>query len=142
MKLAPECRSCLLTKVRSQAGYVLSDAEQIEELVEKASGKVYTAARVRRAIIAAWLGIKTEAVKARPSYTCLLAANERGTAFLKRNKKNGALAVITKPAAYTELDEAGRTAFEAALRAEEAADLCTNILTPYRSPLKQTPTIM
>ena len=35
MKLAPECRSCLLTKVRSQAGYVLSDAEQIEELVEK-----------------------------------------------------------------------------------------------------------
>ena len=35
MKLAPECRSCLLTKVRSQAGYVLSDAEQIEKLVEK-----------------------------------------------------------------------------------------------------------
>ncbi|MBE6506433.1 MAG: DUF89 family protein [Methanocorpusculum parvum] len=35
MKLAPECRSCLLTKVRSQAASVLSDAEQIDRLVEQ-----------------------------------------------------------------------------------------------------------
>ena len=35
MKLIPECRNCLLAKVRSQAGYVISDAEQIECLVQR-----------------------------------------------------------------------------------------------------------
>ena len=38
MKLSPECRSCLLTKVRSQAGYVISDAELIDRLVNRCAG--------------------------------------------------------------------------------------------------------
>ena len=35
MKLSPECRSCLLTKVRSQASAVISDENEIDCLVER-----------------------------------------------------------------------------------------------------------
>lgn len=35
MKLAPECRECLLSKVRSQASSVIADRERIDELVLK-----------------------------------------------------------------------------------------------------------
>lgn len=35
MKLVPECRSCLLTKVRSQASAVISDENDIDRLVER-----------------------------------------------------------------------------------------------------------
>ena len=35
MKLSPECRSCLLTKVRSQASTVISDENEIDCLVER-----------------------------------------------------------------------------------------------------------
>ena len=35
MKLAPECRDCLLTKVRTQAESVVSDTEQIDLLVSR-----------------------------------------------------------------------------------------------------------
>lgn len=113
----------------------------LEELIERATGKTYTAARVRRAIIAMWLGIKADAVKAPPTYTTLLATNAKGQAFLRANKKGAAFPVITKPSAYTELDAASRAAAEVALRAEEQAALCVERLMPYTSPLTAVPTV-
>ncbi|HJJ68930.1 MAG TPA: hypothetical protein O0W97_07920 [Methanocorpusculum sp.] len=35
MKLAPECRDCLLTKVRSQVSAVISDEKNIDRIVER-----------------------------------------------------------------------------------------------------------
>lgn len=116
-------------------------ATTLEELISEATTKTYTAARVRRAIVAAWLEIKTDAVKAPPAYTALLAANKEGTEFLRERKKSLALPLITKPADYTKLNPTAAAAFKAALAAEEQAALCTAEIKPYTSPLAATPYI-
>lgn len=116
-------------------------ATSLEELVAAATGKTYTAARVRRGIVAAWLGIGADAVKAKPIYTNLLAADKKGLEFLSATKKSRALSVVTKPADYKKLPPDGIAAAEAALIAEEEAALCTAEIKPYISPLTKTPFI-
>ncbi len=117
------------------------ESASLEELVAAATGKTYTAARVRRAMITAWLEISTAAVKSAPAFTCLLGANSTGLEFLKVQKGKIALPLITKPADYTKLEESARNAFEAALAAEEQAALCAKHIKPYTSPLCATPYI-
>lgn len=117
-------------------------ATSLEEAVRLATGKVYTAARVRRAILAAWLDIRAEEVKAPPAYTSLLAANQKGTAFLKRHKKGGGLPVLTKPARYKELEGTARVQAERGLWADEAAALCEPTLRPYGTAFEKGPYII
>ncbi len=117
-------------------------ASELKEAVALATGKVYTAARVRRAIVAAWLGIRAEEVKAPPAYTALLAATQKGTAFMKKLKKNTALPVLTKPARYKELEGAARAQAERTLMADEAAAMCVPALGAYGTALAKTPFIL
>lgn len=132
---------CLDSTLAAVIKKAARSATTLEELVEKASGKVYTAARIRRAIVAAWLGIRQAAVKALPCYTNLLGADKVGRAFLKSIKKTAALPIITKPGAYKTLGKEAATAYTAALAAEEAAALCEKQLGVYTSPLTVTPYI-
>ncbi len=113
----------------------------VEELVAACVGKTYTAARVRRAVVTAWLGIETAAVKASPLYTSLLAATRDGTEFLAETKKTRTIPIVTKPADYKKLLSEGQAAFLKGVSAAEAAALCTAQLQPYRSPLTKVPTI-
>lgn len=117
-------------------------ASELKEAVALATGKVYTAARVRRAIVAAWLGIRAEEVKAPPAYTALLAATQKGAAFMKKLKKNTALPVLTKPARYKELEGAARAQAERTLMADEAAAMCVPALGAYGTALAKTPFIL
>ncbi len=132
---------CIDAGLAAALNAAAKNATSLEELISEATGKTYTAARVRRAIMAAWLGIKTEAVKVPPLYTSLLAANKEGTEFLGERKKCLALPLITKPADYKKLDPEAAAAFEAALATEEQAALCTAEIKPYTSPLCATPYI-
>lgn len=111
----------------------------LEETVALATGKVYTAARIRRAILAVWLEVQREEIKALPCYTMLLAANENGTAYLKSIRKTSALPIITKPSSYKEL--CNTAPFEKALLAEELAALCVPKIQKYTSPLCNTPNV-
>ncbi len=113
----------------------------MESLVAACTGKTYTAARVRRGVVAAWLGIETETVKAPPAYTAVLAANKAGTDFLAETKKTRTIPVITKPAGYKKLPEQAQKVFLQGVAAAEAAALCTEELQPYVSPLAKAPHI-
>jgi len=115
------------------------NSADLEETVAAATSKVYTAARIRRAILAAWLGITTEEVKTLPAYTNLLAANKRGTDYLGKIKKTLGIAIITKPASYKELSIA--KTYEKALAAEDCAMLCSQKMVKYSSPLCKTPKV-
>lgn len=117
------------------------DACSLEELTSAACGKVYTAARVRRAVLAVWLDVSTEEVKAPPVCTCLLAANEKGRAFLRAAKKSCPLAVVTKPADYKKHPRI-IPAFERMLFAEECAALCAPRISRYGEPLKAAPIVI
>ena len=65
--------------------------------------KYYTDARLRRALLFGALGVIDEDLRATPSYTTLLAANERGCTYLKEWRKVNkdapdGFTVVTKPA--------------------------------------------
>lgn len=94
------------------------DACSAEELVSLCTSRKFTAARLRRAVLAAVLAITPEAVTAPPVFTNLLGANETGRRFLRSRKPKTALAVVTKPADGLTLPPEIASAFEVAARAD------------------------
>jgi len=72
-----------------------------EEFLASAETKQYTKARLRRAILFAVSGVTEQDLRNRPSYSVVLAASQRGRAFLSAWRKC-ALAekftLVTKPA--------------------------------------------
>ena len=80
----------------------------VEALLAAAKTKRYTAARLRRMVLSAWLGLPG-APEAVP-YARVLAANETGRAILRQMRKNGA-PVLTKAADVAALGTAAETLF-------------------------------
>ncbi len=83
----------LLQKILAQS--VKTDS--VDSLVGSVSDKIYTHARVRRAINSLVFGITRERVSSMPTYTCVLAANSVGREILKNAKGNENFDIITKP---------------------------------------------
>ena len=80
----------------------------VEELLAAAKTKRYPAARLRRMVLSAWLGLP-KAPEAVP-YARVLAANETGRAILRQMRKDGA-PMLTKAADVAALGAAAETLF-------------------------------
>lgn len=74
------------------------EAIDLDDMMEKIRTKRYTDAHLRRTLLFCLARIQSEDLKELPTYTTLLAANDRGRALLKQNRKEGNFPVITKPA--------------------------------------------
>lgn len=72
----------------------------LEELLTEVKTKRYTAARIRRMVLSAWLGL--ERVPERVPYLRVLAANGTGRALLRKMRDSGA-PVLTKAADVAKL---------------------------------------
>lgn len=117
------------------------EATTLEEFYSLATGKVYTAARVRRAVLAIWFNVLTEEVKTKPPYTLLLAANEKGTAYLKKIRKaERGITLITKPASYKKTPV--KESFEKGLYVNDLAASSVAKMSKYSSYLCKTPNIL
>ena len=103
------------------AGLLKNRADEVtttKELISLCTSRKFSAARLRRGILSAVLSYTPEQVYAPPRFTRLLAANEKGRAYLAAVRKTASLLIVTKPADGLTLEgEAGRQ-FEASLRAE------------------------
>lgn len=86
-------------------------AGSLEELISCSGSKKYPASRVRRGLLYAMVGVQWADLRREPAYAVLLAANAKGCAFLKEQKKERAIAVVTS--------HAGIPSTEAAKRQEE-----------------------
>ena len=109
------------------AGLIKANAENapsLDALISSCVGKSYTAARIRRAILSSVLGVKAEALIARPLFTNLLAANEKGRLYLNKARKTASLGIVTKPADGLSLPSCARVQFEISLRADKLMALC------------------
>ena len=73
------------------------DVTTYEELVSAVSGKNYTEARVRRAILNILLGVTLDDLKAYPAYTTVLGFNEKGKEILSSLRKKDKIPFLTKP---------------------------------------------
>ena len=74
-----------------------STSRTVAEIVEKATSKHFTAARVRRALWHSYLQTPSDAPFQLPRYTNLLAANEKGRAYLRSISKTAEITVVTRP---------------------------------------------
>ncbi len=79
-------------------------AVKAEAFLQTIATKKYTAARMRRELLYSITNVRAEWLKTPPRYTILLAANERGRAYLAENRKKFTFPVITKPADYAVSD--------------------------------------
>ena len=110
----------------------------VEALIEKATCRTYTASRLRRAILAAVLDTVADAPKELPSFTNLLATNERGRAHLHAIRKTADIAIVTKPADGLTLPSPAREQFLFGQKADRLMSLCRGEApdeTMKRSPL-------
>jgi len=94
----------------------------LEGLIEYLSGKSYTNARIRRAIINGMTGTLPEMLKCKPLFTSVLAASDNGRRLLREITKKADIDIITKPAHFKKLSGKSK---EQALFAQKADALLT-----------------
>ena len=111
----------------------------VEELVSKCTDKVYTAARVRRALLATVFGVTAERVQKMPTYTCVLGADDVGRDILKDAKKQGNIDIITKPVKALEALKETAESFAFAKSVEDVIALSAPL--PIPSDVGKTPFI-
>lgn len=88
-----ECNIELASRLISAA----ASSRTATEVIEKATSKHYTAARVRRALWHSYLQTPSDAPLRLPHYTNLLSANQRGREFLRSVSKDSEITIVTRP---------------------------------------------
>ena len=91
----------------------------IEEILRQIKTKRYTMSRLRRILLCAAIGIKTEDTQALPQYIRVLAMNEKGKKLLSKARKKARLPIITKPASVYSLNETAIRHFELEAKATD-----------------------
>lgn len=102
----------------------------VDELVSACTDKIYTSARVRRALISLIFGITGARMREMPSYTCVLAADDIGREILKNAKNQSNIDIITKPVHALEASEKTGESFVFAKAIEDVISLSSPIPAP------------
>ncbi len=91
----------------------------VEDILAAAKSKRYAYARLRRLLLAAFLGVTPGDTPPRVPYLRVLACNARGRELLRRMKKTAAAPILTKSADVRKLDAQAQRLFALTARAEE-----------------------
>jgi predicted nucleotidyltransferase len=97
---------------------IAGNAATLDAFFAEAQTKKYTNAALRRAAWYGFFSCRPEEVQSPVPYTLLLAANERGTAFLSKRRKES-FPILTRPAAYRTCTDDVQRAFLRAQYADE-----------------------
>ena len=104
-------------------GYRLYEAVRnsstLPEIFDSAKTKRYTHSRIRRCVMCAVLGIRKGDNEGLPPYARLLAANERGRAWLSAIRKEKAIPVLIQPKQLRTLDARAQSVFAAGASAHD-----------------------
>ncbi|MBE6702361.1 MAG: nucleotidyltransferase family protein [Ruminococcaceae bacterium] len=101
------------------------EATDYESLCRAAATKKYTNGRIRRALLYTMADVRYADLAAEPAYLRLLAANERGRAFLSKSRKTRTVPVVTKQADVAALGALAARQQELSAAAESLYSLCT-----------------
>jgi len=94
-------------------------AVSLPEIIDMTKSKRYPAARIRRMIMNAYLGVTKFDGKGLPEYISILAMNETGMGIIAEMRENAVLPVITKPASARSLGSAAARAYEKSALADD-----------------------
>jgi predicted nucleotidyltransferase len=101
-----------------------ADGTDYQSLCRAAATKKYTDGRIRRALLYLMAGVTREDLLTPPAYLRLLAANERGRAFLAETRKTRTVPVVTKPCDIAALGESAARARRLAAISDGLYALC------------------
>lgn len=108
----------------------------VEEVLTLAKTKRYTAARLRRMVMSAWLGLVRETEV--PPYGRVLAANEAGRKVLREMRDSGA-SVLTKAADVAALGNAAEALLCRESKWTDLYGLCCEAVPPCGEEYRKTP---
>ncbi len=109
-----------------------------KEFFSSASTKKYTDSRLRRAALYSMLGVKKSDLTSHPSFTYLLAANEKGRNYLS-GLVDSEITVITKPSDVHCYHVSKQIALE--MKADELYSLCCDPPAPCVRFIRSSPYI-
>lgn len=115
------------------------NAKSIEEVIQLSCTKKYTAARIRRLVLYALLGITSSEFDVEPQYAQILAMDELGQHLVKEIKKKGSIEILTKPADYMSLSPAACRQAETDFRADELFQLAKPVVMQGGESFRRTP---
>lgn len=115
----------------------MMQARNLEEVLFLAKTKRYTAARLRRMVMWAWLQPMEQAMDA-PPYLRVLAANDRGRRLLRKMRDEGA-PVLTKAADVTALGADAQRLMECESRWSDLHGLCREHIPPCGEEWRSSP---
>ena len=84
----------------------------VENVLEKTRTKRYAYSRLRRMILAAYLGVTADDIKCAPPYARVLAMNDVGRQIISLINERSRIPVIIKPSKAKELDENAKRIFD------------------------------
>lgn len=98
-------------------------AVSLSDVTTSTKSKRYALSRIRRMILAAYLGVTAGMALQPVPYIRVLAMNGRGQELLRAMKKTASVPIITKPASAKKLDGAPRRIFELEARVTDVYSL-------------------
>jgi len=117
------------------------NAQNGPEMFAVASTKKYTNARFRRAALYYLLNIFSEDIRALPAYTTVLAARQKGCAYLSEIRKKAGIRILTKPSDCSKLNENELRQYEKSCEADRLYTLCMQQVQPCGFFIKMKPWI-
>lgn len=115
-------------------------ATSVEELLTLAKTKRYPLARLRRMVLAAWLGLPVDAPETAP-YLRLLGANDTGRKLLRQMRDRGA-PVLTKPADVSSLGAEAAALLATESRCADLYGLARPTVTSAGEDMRFTPVML
>lgn len=112
------------------------------DMLALAATKQYTNARLRRASVYAYLGVRRHDISALPKYTQLLAANRRGTDALHGMVRRASIPILTKRADYDKMPPYAARQYELDADADKLYTLAFSPHLPADAFMRISPTII
>lgn len=105
-------------------------AKDLEELFSIAKTRRYSHARIRRIVLASFLGLTKEQCEGLPPYIKVLAMNDKGKEILRTAKETAKLPIVTKAADFDDLDERAKEVYSIEGMCTDVYSLATPVILP------------
>lgn len=105
-------------------------ARTLEELFSFAKTRRYPYARIRRIVLASFLGLTREQCEGTPPYIKVLAMNENGKEILREAKEKATLPIVTKASDFDELSDRAKEVYSLEGMCTDVYSLSTPVILP------------
>lgn len=105
-------------------------SRNLEELYSFAKTRRYPHARIRRIVLASFLGLTKEQCAGLPPYIKVLAMNEKGREILRAAKEKASLPIVTKAADFDGLSDRAKEVYSLEGMCTDVYSLATPVILP------------